>query len=325
MSISRFHSSLGALLVAASLSVTGSPVAAGVPLATQVTAPTANSLASAPLAKASSCTARLRGKAHLRSHPKEETAGPLLAAGTALEVLRSVPDVRRNQLFLYQVRVPASGATGYLFLRESELDASCPLVWPSKDDKKPSEPVSAPSGKDGCYKRGVFSSRRQLISSACWGKESAKKLEAPVERLDGDFTGQVTTFNRDADSEFGLVFHNKQGWRAYLVEVQDSDRHQYDWQPLLHAGRATYLVLTDASDYDEEAGDTETYTLFRLLSDGRLFEVLRLPLYPEGAGETLACKLRGNADESVTFLCRSGRSQTFSWDAAVNRLVPRLP
>lgn len=276
MPVLRFRSWLGALLVTASpaLGVAAPPAAVGAPPVPPAAVPS-SAPASASPAKPSVCTARLRGLAHLRPHPKG-------------------------------------------------LDASCPLAWPGKQDSTPSEPMSAPSGRDGCYKGGVFARRRQLIASACWTKEAAKKFASTAEKLDGDFTGQTTVFSQDADEHFGLVFHNKQGWRAYLVELSASDRHEYAWQPMVHAGRATYLLLTDAADYDEEAGDTETYRLLRLLSDGRLFEVLRLPYFPDGSRKGLACKVRGNTDESVTLLC-GGRSQTFTWDATVNRLVPKLP
>ncbi|MDB4927766.1 MAG: hypothetical protein JWM10_250 [Myxococcaceae bacterium] len=81
----------------------------------------------APLATAApstACVARPATSFHLRSGEAVASEGPLLPAGTALEVLRRHP-LRRRDARLYRVRLPG-GTEGWVFLRSSEIGgATC--------------------------------------------------------------------------------------------------------------------------------------------------------------------------------------------------------
>lgn len=81
----------------------------------------------APLATAApstACIARPATSFHLRSSEAVASEGPLLPAGTALEVLRRHP-LRRRDARLYRVRLPG-GTEGWVFLRSSEISgATC--------------------------------------------------------------------------------------------------------------------------------------------------------------------------------------------------------
>ncbi len=81
----------------------------------------------APLSTAApstACVARPATSFHLRPSPAIASEGPLLPAGTALEVLQRDP-LRRRDARLYRVRLPG-GTEGWVFLRSSEISgATC--------------------------------------------------------------------------------------------------------------------------------------------------------------------------------------------------------
>lgn len=89
----------------------------------------------APLATvepSTACVARPATAFHLRSGAAVASEGPLLPAGTALEVLQR-HSLRRRDARLYRVRLPG-GSEGWVFLRSSEISgATCRVtslpVW----------------------------------------------------------------------------------------------------------------------------------------------------------------------------------------------------
>ena len=278
--------------------------------------------AAAPSAAAARCVAQLHGRAHLRPEAQLRATGPALTAGTKVEVLQNVPLTRRG-LSLFQVRVIGSGATGYLFLRDTEFGRGCPLVWPAEEFKQPNQPLEPDLNNGSCYQRGVHASIKELFSPSCQEEGSSEPLgDGPPIKLEGGYSARLESYG--PREEFGLLLHDKQGWRAYSFGDYGSDRHAFGWDAPIHAGPAVYLVFSDTVDYEED-GDvehSESYSLYRVLGDGRVFAAMSLYINVGKTTERSACTLRGNADASVTFRCRPGRTQTFRWDAAVNKLVP---
>lgn len=278
--------------------------------------------AAVPSAAAGRCVAQLHGRAHLRPEAQLRAAGPVLAAGTKVEVLQNVP-LARYGLSLFQVRVLDSGVPGYLFLRDTEFGRGCPLVWPSDEFKKPNEPMAPEVNDSSCYRSGVHANIKELFSPSCQQEGSSEPLgDAPPIKLEGGNTATLESYG--PREEFGLLLHDKQGWRAYSVGYYGNDRHAYTWDPPIHAGPAVYLVFSDSVDYeeDDDVEHSESYSLYRVLADGRVFAAMSLYINVGKTTKRSACMLRGNADASVTFRCRPGRTQTFHWDAAVNKLVP---
>lgn len=80
------------------------------------------------------CSATLRGGGHLRSRAVTDSVGPELAPGTVVALLAVVDHLRRrsarggdDDAVLAQVRVVATGATGWTFVRPSEFGPACPI------------------------------------------------------------------------------------------------------------------------------------------------------------------------------------------------------
>lgn len=274
-----------------------------------------------PSAAAGRCLAQLHSKAHLRSEASSRAAGPTLSPGAKVEVLQNIPLTRRG-LSLFQVRVLADGATGYLFLRDTEFGRGCPLVWNQEEFRRPNQPIP-PADGSGCYRRGVHADLKTLFARSCReGDSDAPESSRPVIQLEGDHHVRLESYG--PREEFAILLQDKQGWRAYSLHDYGSDRHNFGWDKPVRAGSATYLVFSDNVDYEED-GDiehSESYELYRVLADGRVFSGLSLYLNVGKGAEQRTCTLRGNADASLTIRCRGGRTQTFRWDAAVNRLVP---
>lgn len=119
---------------------------------------------SAPLATAapsSACVARPATSFHLRPSPAVASEGPLLPAGTALEVLQRHP-LRRRDARLYQVRLPG-GSEGWLFLRPSEISgATCRVdLLPT-----PVEGTISAVGDGGRRRRSILDTRSHGGSAA---------------------------------------------------------------------------------------------------------------------------------------------------------------
>jgi hypothetical protein len=116
-------------------------------------------------AQKSSCTAVSRGKFHLRPRAQVKSAGPEFPKGTALTVLLQLPPPEsKDHRPIYQVQVQKTGATGYVYLRHSELGAACPIIWPGSESVKAGEPVKA---EGSCLLSGPAKSATALYSKKC--------------------------------------------------------------------------------------------------------------------------------------------------------------
>lgn len=174
-------------------------------------------------------------------------------------------------------------------MRDTEFGRGCPLDWPSDEFKQPNEPMAPEVNDSSCYRSGVHASIKDLLSPSCQQEGSSEPFgDAPPIKLEGG--NAATLEDHGPREEFGLLVHDKQGWRAYSVGYYGNDRHAFAWDKSIHSGPAVYLVFSDSVE-DEEEDDvehSESYSLCRVLA----------------------------------FRCPPGRTQTFRWDAAVNKLVP---
>lgn len=75
------------------------------------------------------CSATLRGAFHLRPVVTDRRIGPEIAAPvTEVEVLALTGVWRRDEATLARVRIAATGAEGYAFVRAMEFAPTCPLI-----------------------------------------------------------------------------------------------------------------------------------------------------------------------------------------------------
>lgn len=316
---------------------------------------TSPAVASTPASTTAPCIATLRGGAHLRPRAAPQTVGPELAPGTNVEVLGVVPHVRRESArapedaaLLAHVRVVGSAASGWVFVRPSELGETCPM---RVEDEPPSR-WSAPSptleqtcrqGPRMVTERGAF--RLQNRPLRCGFGEWDRVLA----RVDANGDGQLDSLLHLSASANGcdrvscggnlqgitvLRWHTVEGWRAAELTVEGScSGGNPDYKPsseyagIVRAGRAVYfrvdhtpsLSSNHCVDLPPSVHDgVENIALHRLHPCGELVTVLQLPALAAGG-----CTWTGLPDESVRVTCRHpARSLLLRWNAASFRLEP---
>lgn len=282
-----------------------------------VSTPSSDATAPAP-----SCTARLRNSVHLRPAEQEKSAGPTLAAGTALNVLAQ-GSLTRKGLPIYRVKVTSSQLIGYVFLTERELGAECPFVFAQPNDSKVNEPedTGLDNGGEPCFRTGTFKDRKQMFNPECL--ESHGKPEAPKYKLDVNGDGlidELLTYGNDVV----LALNSANGFTPLLFSrALNNGNHDSNaaWLPPVQAGDAVYLPTSyhETTTFDEIENESfSVYTLHRVRADGKVFAVF----HDSVDQADVTREFRGNADGSVVISDGKNRKQTLRWNAKLYRFVP---
>lgn len=310
--------------------------------------------ASTPASARPTCTATLRGGAHLRPRAAPQTVGPELARGTRVEVLGVVPHVRRegarvpeDAALLAHVRVVESAASGWVFVRPSELGETCPLRVEDWGFNPPSAGMTdvdqaCRQAPHRVTERGAF--RLQNRPLRCGFGEWDRVLA----RVDANGDGRLDSLLHLSPSaghcgrlDCGgnlqgvtvLRWHTTEGWRAAELSIEgscsggsDAYKPSSEYRETIGAGRSVYFrvehrdaVATRCVDLPPGVRDDAGYTaLHRLHPCGELVTVLWMPALAAGG-----CTWTGLPDESVRVTCRHpARSLLLRWNAASFRLEP---
>ena len=308
--------------------------------------------ASTPASTTPPCTATLRGGGHLRPRAAPQSVGPELAPGTRVEVLGVVPHVRRESArdpddaaLLAHVRVVEGAASGWVFVRPSELGETCPIRvedHPLRERPLPVEEACRRAPHE-VTERGAF--RLQNRPLRCGFGQNDRVLA----RVDADGDGQLDSVLHLSPSagdrgRLGcggnfqgftvLRWHTAEGWRAAELTIEgscsggnDAYKASSGYDGLIQAGRAVYfrvghrpeLDSTHCVDLPARVHDlVYNIALHRLHPCGELVTVLQLPALAAGG-----CTWTGLPDESVRVNCRHpARSLLLRWNAASFRLEP---
>jgi hypothetical protein len=242
------------------------------------------------------------------------------------------PDTDRRGLSLYRVEVEADHRPGYAYLRPGELARTCPLLWPNETHLVMNEPfhLQIDAEDENCLLPGPAKRLEDLLSKSCKANRAilnkAKRLD-----VDGDKRPDRLV---EVGHVLAIVRNRATGWVADPVSIlhEGSNREEHVWQDTLIAGEAVYVRSVDYAweNFPDETNDdgsvipaerdqSNTASLFRVLADGKVYEVFE-HFYSGDVGE---CNFTGHQDQSVTLRCSQGRVR-LRWDEKLKRLIPTL-
>ena len=196
------------------------------------------------------CIARPTARFHLRPQPTDQSIGVQVAAGTPLEVLALANYLRLNAI-LYRVRVTATGAVGYTFLRPSEFDAACPEPWLSD------HPLYDRPSSQGWTLPGTAAPAAASIVP-CDGVVTGP-------RADLDHDGRVDvllTVQHGFRHGLVAVRHLVAGWQAQVVYVE-TEGDSCEWLAPAQRADETWAIIRCLGSTDSAYTDVD-WAVYRL-------------------------------------------------------------